>query len=464
MFQRLFSQLVLPLLIVGIGAAGLVWLSAKDTPPARTAQKLTPPLVETVALPSEIPEFQIQVGGNVVPSREVTLSAQVDGAVILKAESIESGRHVLSSTPLMQLDRSRFELQADKAASELKQVEADLRQLLIEHQGTKALIELAEREVELAEATSNRVKSLIAKDAGSTAELETVERAELQSRNTLRQLINENELIPIRQEQLETKQRLAKYEQSLAQLNLAHSTIHSPFDGIITSVLVEQGDYVQTGDPLLTLVDMSTLDVECSLQLEDLYWLWNVIDIHDHTSPHDEDAMFAGPGRVFEIPSADARVTCEVAGREFHWSGQLSRYEGAGINRRTRTVACRVRVSQPIRSDEDDGPTALMRGMYVTVTLDIKPRADLLRIPTAGVQPNDQVLTVEDGVLRVHKIRPARVLADSVLVRADATDLKPGDRIVVTTLVSPIDGVEVREITRNATEPDVPGPAEGKSR
>lgn len=443
MLQRLLSQLVLPLLIVAVGAGGLVWLSARDKPPARVAQQVTPPVVETVPLQAEVPDFQIRVHGNVVASREVTLSAQVDGIVVTKADAIESGRHVSASTTLVQLDRRRFQLQVDKSATEIKQVDEDVRQLHLEEQGIEALTELAQREVQLAEAASTRLATLIEKNAATPAESESVERAELKARNELRLLLNQSELIPVRLERLNTQRELANHEQRLAQLNLAHSTVDAPFDGVITSVMMEQGDYVQAGDPLLTIVDMSTMDVECSLQLDDLYWLWNSVPRVPSNSQVDSSVPAS---RVFEVPNVGATVTCEVAGQPYHWTGRLTRYEGAGINRRTRTVLCRVRVSEPIRTQDDGGPPALMRGMHVTVTLNVQPRTELLRIPIRGVQPNDQILTVEDGLLRVHTIHPAKVLADSVLVRTDATDLTPGDRIVITSLVSPLDGIPVREI------------------
>jgi hypothetical protein len=46
-------------------------------------------------------------------------------------------------------------------------------------------------------------------------------------------------------------------------------------------------------------------------------------------------------------------------------------------------------------------------------------------------------------------VKPAKVLADSVLVRADSTDLKPGDRIVTTQLSTPLDGIRVREVGKD---------------
>lgn len=478
MFQRLLTQLVLPVIIVGIGAGGLMWLSAKNTPPQRVVQRPAPLLVETVVLPAEVPQFQIQVSGNVVPSREVTLSAQVDGVVTFKGKSIESGRHVRAKTALLQIDRGRFDIQVNKMQSEIARVEADLRRLTIEEGGTQELIELAKREVKLAEAASQRLEALVQRNATSAAESEAVERAEVQSRNTLQLLLNQSELIPIRRQQLQAQLDLARLELSLAQLNLDHTKIAAPFSGVIVSVMVEQGDYVQAGDPLLKLVDMSTVDVQCSLQLDDLYWLWSStaprdagqggVDVEAEPSrrakavERSETAAPVSPvvsaessseaadvsGHVFEVPNVEAIVTSDIAGREFHWPGRLARFEGAGINRNTRTVPCRVHVAQPIRPDAAPGPPALMRGMYVTVTLNVETPTRLLRIPARAVQPDGRVLTVADGKLRVHTIRPARVMPGSVIVRADATQLAVGDRIVVTQLVAPIDGSTVREMVR----------------
>ncbi len=154
---------------------------------------------------------------------------------------------------------------------------------------------------------------------------------------------------------------------------------------------------------------------------------------------------------MFEVPPATATVTAEVAGRLFHWKGQLSRYEGGGINRKTRTVSCRVTVAEPVRASAVDGPPTLMRGMYVTVMLDVAPQLPLLRIPTHAVQPNGQVWTVDQDLLQVHTVEAAKVLPDAVLVRADSTDLKTGDRVVITPLATPLDGSRVREFVRDGS-------------
>ncbi len=469
MFQRLLSQIFLPVLIVAIGVGGLLWLSAKDAPPERVAKQPAPLLVETIELQPGVSDFQIRVGGNVVPQREATLSAEVAGMVIFKGDAVESGRHVQKGTSLLQIDPARFNLQVAELGSELKQADADLRRLEIDEEGTKALIQLAQREADIATSASKRLKSLAAKNAVTESELEAVERTELQARNALRVLFNVRDSIPIRRERLQAQQQLTELKQQQAQLNLDRTRIVAPFTGVITAVHVEQNNYVQTGDVLLKLEDTSAVEVECSLRMDDLYWLWNAngsdgksygLNNRDNptaVSPTDpglenvagaaRSEAPANAGNAFEVPAADATVICDIAGRKFHWKGKLSRYEGRGINRKTRTVACRIRVSEPVRAEATDGPPTLMRGMYVTVALNVSPRVRLLRIPTRAIQPDGQVWTVEDGLLRVHSVKPAKVLPDSVVVRADSTNLKAGDRVVITQLVTPFDGSRVREIT-----------------
>ena len=458
MFQRLRSQILIPVLISAIGAGGMLWLSSKDAPPERVAKQPTAPLVETVTLQLQAPSFQIHVNGNVVPQREVTLSAEVPGAIVSKGTAVESGRHVRQGSPLLDIDPARFKLQVDELASELDQVAADVRRLAIEEKGALALIDLASREAAIATAAMQRLKDL--QNAVTDSQLDAVKRTELQARNALSLLQNEAELIPIRRERLQAQQKLMALKQQQAQLNLDRTQIVAPFDGVITMVHVEQGDYVQTGDMLLTLEDTEAVDIECSLRMDDLYWLWNsAVDTRypiDQPEPSQSTAGSSDTvignarsnyGRVFEIPATTAHVTGEVAGQVFHWDGQLARYQGRGVNRKTRTVACRVVVNDPIRNADDDGPPTLMRGMFVDVALDAKPRIPLLFLPSRSIQPNGQVCTVHDGVLKVHSVQPAKVLEEGVLVRAESTNLKPGDRVVVTQMASPLDGIRVRELT-----------------
>ena len=256
-------------------------------------------------------------------------------------------------------------------------------------------------------------------------------------------LQNARDLIPVRRLRLEAELKSTGFRQRKAQLNLDRTLVVAPFDGIITNDAVELGDFVQPGNVLLGIQETASIEVECYLRTDDLYWLWNS-QMQGTVENQDDDA--SANRAAFEIPRVPATVTYTIAEQKFQWQGMLARYGGRGIDRTTRTVPCRVIVSSLRREDAVDGPPSLMRGMYVTVTLPVSPDVRLWRVPNRALQPNGQVWTLDGTPLRMHKIEPVRVLPDSVLIRADRAPLKAGDRIIVSPLTTEFDGMRVRQV------------------
>jgi multidrug resistance efflux pump len=56
--------------------------------------------------------------------------------------------------------------------------------------------------------------------------------------------------------------RQAAADRAVAELNLKRSAVMSPVDGTVTNVLLEPGDYVNTGKGVMALVDNATLRIE----------------------------------------------------------------------------------------------------------------------------------------------------------------------------------------------------------
>lgn len=448
MLKPVLSQLVPAVLILGIGISGLVWLSGESEPPEQTAKPVVPPPVETQVLDPEIRSFTIHTDGNVVPRRVTVLSAQVSGVVIEKPETIESGRAVRAGELLLKIDPQEYQIELDQLAAELLQVDADLSRLDSEEEGQQALLKLAQREAELAAAAFARLKGLAGVNAAGVADLEAAEQTELKARTSVRTLENARRLIPEQRKRLQAQRKLTELRRQEAQLKLDWTTVTAPFDGIVSSIAVEQGNSVQAGDILLSVEDTSSMEVACTLKSDDLYWLWNSVAADtDADEPRSIEAIEsdAEHSALAEIPSAEATVSWQTAGREFQWTGRLSRFEGGGFDARTRTVPCRVLVDHSVHRDDSDGPPALMRGMYVGVKLEVVPQDPLWQIPARAVQPDGQVWTVQDGVLRVHSLEPVRTLSDSILIRAGSSGLKAGDHVVITQMTNPLDGNQVRE-------------------
>jgi len=147
-------------------------------------------------------------------------------------------------------------------------------------------------------------------------------------------------------------------------------------------------------------------------------------------------------------------VQYELGGRRYQWQGVLSRFDGIGVDERTRTVPCRVLVANPrdvqiLKSGEGTsnvvGPPALVRGMFVTVSVHAKPGTALLEVPQRAVHPGNTVWQVVDGKLSIRKIRVADSTDDLVLVYSDASGLQPGMKLVSSPLTLATEGMAVRE-------------------
>jgi hypothetical protein len=183
--------------------------------------------------------------------------------------------------------------------------------------------------------------------------------------------------------------------------------------------------------------------------MDELYWIW--------TQVSDEVAMAVAkdPQRDYQIPETPVTVTYELAGEEYVWSGTLWRYDGIGLDEKTRTVPCRVRVDSPrdvrLRTasglvEPKTGPPALVRGMFVTLEIHAKPRANLLQLPEDALQPGNKAWCVRDNQLQIaEELQVVEVADGVVVVRAKDGQLRPGDKVVTSPLAEPTEEMAVQE-------------------
>lgn len=266
-----------------------------------------------------------------------------------------------------------------------------------------------------------------------------------------------------RVERLESVLALAGTQLEKAKLDLARTEVKAPTSGVIVSDPAEEDSYVQPGNPLATLEDTSSVEVSCSLQMDELYWLWqhdappaDSLDfpaIGTGTEKSDEQFIRAATLAARGMPAVSATVLYELGGQRFVWDGKLSRYEGAGLDERTRTVPCRVLVQNPTevslrKSSESSSvflaPQALLRGMYVSLEFHVDPRVSLLRVPESAVRPGDLLWLVRDGKLERHTANVARVVNGFALIPASTSGLQAGDLVVTSPLATELSGQSVR--------------------
>ena len=151
-------------------------------------------------------------------------------------------------------------------------------------------------------------------------------------------------------------------------------------------------------------------------------------------------------------PAATVRGTGARADQT--WPGNLTLVE-ASFEATTRLVYGLVEVKNPF-----GGAAPLAPGLYVLVELKGRTQENLIAVPRGAFKKNEYVYTVgADGAIKGHRLEAAHATATKVFFREG---LSAGDRVVVSYLPSPRDGMKVRDLKDPA--PAAAKPADEKAK
>lgn len=442
-------------IVLRVLAPGLLFFLAIATPVAMYMSRPEPlqrsepdrrPLVETAIVQPAPPTFEIVTSGMVVPKKEVSIAAEVAGKIVRVTDDCQAGRFVSRGALLVEIDPLRYELEVRKLKSELTQIDVDLRQWDVESDNNEILVDIARKDRETALREFQRTDDLFGRNSASESERDASQSSLLRAETALQQLVNNQALFEEKRSRLLAQREMTTTRIAMAQLDVDKTRIVAPMDGYIVEDEVELSSYVQPGTLLCKIEDRSAIEVRCQLKTDDIGWLTKppVNGGSDGDRPQNS---------LYQVPRAKATVSYSVGGRTFTWpDAVLSRYEGTGLDQRTRTIPCLVEVPHPEQQHPDDDVPPLLRGTFVTVRLNASSGSGLVTIPNLALRPNDEVWAVRDGRLHIVQAKVARMLEDIVLLRPPTNALAAGDRVVISPLSIAVPGMAVRVADTEGTE------------
>ena len=397
---RWLTDVALPLLLLGAGAAALVAFGTVEPPVKPDAD--TSPLARLRALPPvrvaklrSLDEaggrLELSVDGQVVPFLESNVAAEVAGRVIEKSPKCEAGQLVTAGEFLMRIDPTNYELEVERLTRQEEQAYESLRELDQTLENTERLIKVALKDIELRRQELKRAETL-GRDFASQTELEAAQRNLLTAQQALITQQNAKEASQSRRAGLEAAQKLAGVQLKNAKVNLGRTEVTAPIDGVIVTENADVNSYVQQGTPLVTIETTQKVEVDSKLRVDQLYWVLQQTGAKTGSLKRTTN---------YELPPTDAIVSYELSGlenRTYHWRAKLVSYDGIGLDPATRTVPVRIVVDDPDRTVDRDGQPlddpaapALVRGMFVAVRLLIEPDAELVVVPAGAIQPGNRV-------------------------------------------------------------------------
>lgn len=350
----------------------------------------------------------ISTNGKVEPIQNFEAHAPV--ATTVRRIFVREGDHVRKGQPLLQLDDADVRSTAARALAQIKSAEAEQSEL--KTGGTQeqvlaldAQLTKARTALDVARRNLDAFRVLEKQGAASPGEVkqaeEALQRAQADytlAEQTKKDRYSQPEVVKVQAQGTEAQ---AAYD--AAEDALLKSNVRAPFDGIVYSLPVKPGAYVQTGDLLLQEGVLSRMLVRTYVDEPDIGRLAGGEKI--------EVTWDALPGRI--------------------WNGAVStipsRIQLHGA-RNVGEVTCAV----------DNRDLRLLPSVNVSVTIITAEHSDVLTLLREAVRIDDSrpyVFQVEDGVLKrrnidislqnLTRVEITSGLPDKAVIALAATDAKP---------------------------------------
>jgi RND family efflux transporter MFP subunit len=213
-----------------------------------------------------------------------------------------------------------------------------------------------------------------------------------------------------------------------AERNLDRTSISLPYDGIVKAKDADLGQYVNPGTRLGVTFATDVAEVRLPLTDQDLGFL----ELPDAIA-------IRATGRA-EGPKV--LLSAVQKGRPQTWQARIVRTEGV-VDESSRVTYAVAEVLDPYGlHGGNSGESPLPVGTFVAAEIVGTTVTDVVRVPRTALRANNQLLFVDaNDTLRIRSVDVLRADAKYAYLHGGA---EAGDRISLTTIESPLNGMRVR--------------------
>ncbi len=220
----------------------------------------------------------------------------------------------------------------------------------------------------------------------------------------------------------------AKADVVKARRNLERTFIRLPYDGMVRTKEADLGQYVNPGTRLGVTFATDYAEVRLPLTDRDLAFV-------DLPNPADISRSGAAKGTSVSLSTVQR-------GQVAYWEAQIVRTEGV-VDEKNRVTYAVAQIQDPYKFDkETEHSSPLPMGTFVAATIDGLTVDNLIRVPRSALRGNNHLMIIDDdNRLRVRTVDVLRTDTDYAYLIGGAM---PGERISLTAIESPINGMRVR--------------------
>ncbi len=413
------------LAIILAGLFFMLGLAFTRTPPPQ--MPFEEPALQVEVLEVKPADLQVSITGygEARVLREVSIAPEVSGRVVKIHPRLKTGEIILKDEVIFQIDPRDYESAYVEASATVTQMENSLERMKRQYEIDIERLVTIKRSLDLSKQQYERVKNLFEKDrVGTQSGVDQAEQSYNNYSDQAEQMSKTVELYPLQIKETESGLLAARSRMSTAKVRLERCTLRAPFQGRIKSVSVEKEQYVSPGMSVITLADDSVLEIQVPLDSRDANrWL-----------PFDEDNSNISNAWVNGLKKVECRVHWTESKSGNYWKGTLNRV--VRFDEQTRTVTVAIRVEGAEALSINHGSLPLVEGMFCSVEIPGNTLKNVYSIPRWAVSFENTVYVAVDNKLRTVPVEVARSEGEETYI---SEGLEPGDKVVVTRLVDPLE-------------------------
>lgn len=374
-----------------------------------------PPPEVTVATPicRDVTDY-IEATGTAQPYLSVDIRARVKG--FLKERRFQEGSLVKENQLLLVIDEEPFRVQVDQAKTRLAEAEAALLKARQSRarEVARAQLALDQSQLELTKLAETRIKSLIARGAGTREEMDQAEanrkKSEAQVEATRAHLDQAEADYETNILAAEGNAGAARTVVRNAEIELSYCRMYAPIDGRISRVNWHVGNLVGEGQSSLLATIVKTDPIYAYVSLSE----YDLLRIRDTAGTPGQDSSGQEP----------MQMDLGLANEEGYPHHGHADYQDTGVDPGTGTIRVRGVFPNP------DG--VIVPGLFVRVRVPIGRQKDALLVPERALgtdQSGNYLLVV--GKEDLVEYRAVKAGAQVEEMRVVTGHIGPEDRVVV---------------------------------
>jgi len=396
------------LLAISLAGAGYLHSTRPEVQPAPAIERVWTVRAEPARFADHRPVLELY--GDLVAGREVTLRPLVAGEVVEAAAKLVEGGAFAAGERLIAIDPFDYQAARDELAAEEREARARRAELQSRLQSEWTMLRLDQTRLELARRDLTRHEQLRGSQAASEKALDDAKMVLAEHEATLAHRRQTIETLGARLEQQDAVIGRLGVAIRRAERDLANTELRAPFAGFVTEVSAAIGKRVGIGDPIARLIDGAWLEIRFTLSDAEFGRLW-------------QDGLI---GR-------EVQALWRLGATSFPITGRVARVEST-----IDPTSGGVEVFAEVTGNPEGAP--LRPGAFVAVLLPDRLHREVVELPASALFHGDTVYAIEGGRLQP---RPVEVVADlgaRILVRGE---LAAGDPIVTSRLAEIGPGLKV---------------------